>query len=167
MYHIFFICSVKGHLGCFENLAVTNRAAMKMLEQVSLWWDEGSFGICPRVVELDLEVIDSHVSEKRPCWFPQGLSIAFPLAMYECSSYSTSLPAGTVTCFVDLFILTGVRWHPNVIFIFILLMGKCVGCLSTSQTSEFPLLRIFLFRFVQHLVVICFVCLFVFWYLVS
>ncbi|KAL6053448.1 hypothetical protein STEG23_020417, partial [Scotinomys teguina] len=37
MYHIFLIhSSVEGHLGCFQVLAITNNAAMNIVEHVSL-----------------------------------------------------------------------------------------------------------------------------------
>ena len=37
MYHIFLIHSlVKGHLGCFQVLAMTNKAAMNIVEHTSL-----------------------------------------------------------------------------------------------------------------------------------
>ena len=49
MYHIFFIhSSVEGHLGCFQFLAIMNKAAMNIVEQVSLWGDGASFGYMPR-----------------------------------------------------------------------------------------------------------------------
>ena len=45
MYHIFFIdFSVEGHLGCFQVLAITSKAAMNIGEQVSLWYEYASFG---------------------------------------------------------------------------------------------------------------------------
>ena len=38
VFHIFFIhFSVEGHLGCFQFLAITNKAGMNIVEQVSLW----------------------------------------------------------------------------------------------------------------------------------
>jgi hypothetical protein len=38
MYHIFFIHSlVKGHLDCFQFLDIMSKAAMNIVEQVSLW----------------------------------------------------------------------------------------------------------------------------------
>ena len=39
---------VEGNLGGFQFLAIMNRAAMNMTEQVSLWEDEVSFGYMPK-----------------------------------------------------------------------------------------------------------------------
>jgi hypothetical protein len=36
------------HLGCFQFLAITNIAAMYLVEQVSLWYGGASFGYTPR-----------------------------------------------------------------------------------------------------------------------
>ena len=49
MNHIYFIfTSVERHLGCFQFLAATNKAAMNIVEQVSLWDVGASFGYMPR-----------------------------------------------------------------------------------------------------------------------
>ena len=50
MNHILFIhfFSVEGHLGCFQFLAIVNKAAMNIVEQVSLWYGEASFGYMPK-----------------------------------------------------------------------------------------------------------------------
>jgi hypothetical protein len=49
MNHIFFIhSSVEGHLGCFQFLAIMNKAAVNIVEQVSLWYNKASFGYIPR-----------------------------------------------------------------------------------------------------------------------
>jgi hypothetical protein len=54
MYHIFFIhSSVEGHLGCFQFLAIMNKAAiyttiMTIVEYMSLWHSGASFGYIPR-----------------------------------------------------------------------------------------------------------------------
>ena len=57
MYLIFLIHSlVEGHLGCFQILAISNNAAMNIVEQVSLLYVEYLLGICPRMVYLGLEV---------------------------------------------------------------------------------------------------------------
>ena len=57
MYNIFLIdSSVKGHLGCFQVLAMTNNTAMNIVEHMSLWYDCGIYlDIYPKVVLQDLE----------------------------------------------------------------------------------------------------------------
>ena len=58
MNHIFCIhSSVMEHLGCFQLLAITNKAAMNIVEQVPLWHGRTHLlGIFPRVVWLGLQV---------------------------------------------------------------------------------------------------------------
>jgi hypothetical protein len=49
MSHTFFIYSlVKGHLGCFQFLAIINKAAINTVEQVFLWQDGVSIGYMPK-----------------------------------------------------------------------------------------------------------------------
>ena len=49
MYHIFCIhSSIEGHLGSFHLLAIKNKAAMKMLEYVSLLYLGAAFVYIPR-----------------------------------------------------------------------------------------------------------------------
>jgi len=49
MYHIFCIhSSVEGHLGSFQLLAIINKAAMNIVEHVSLLYVGASFGYMPR-----------------------------------------------------------------------------------------------------------------------
>jgi hypothetical protein len=51
MYHIFCIhSSVEGHLGSFQLLAIVNKAAMNIVEQVSLLYVGASSGYIPRSV---------------------------------------------------------------------------------------------------------------------
>ena len=40
--------SVEGHLVCFQLMAITNKAAMTIVEHVSLWYGEASFGYMPK-----------------------------------------------------------------------------------------------------------------------
>jgi hypothetical protein len=49
MYHVFFSYSlVDGHQGCSQFLAITNKAAMNIVDQVFLWYSGASFGYVPR-----------------------------------------------------------------------------------------------------------------------
>jgi len=51
MYHIFCIhSSVEGHLGSFQLLAIINKAAMNIVEHVSLLYVGASFGYMPRSI---------------------------------------------------------------------------------------------------------------------
>jgi hypothetical protein len=45
MYHIF---CIEGHLGSFQLLAIINKAAMNMVEHLSLLYVGASFGYMPR-----------------------------------------------------------------------------------------------------------------------
>jgi hypothetical protein len=57
MYHIFCIhSSVEGHLGSFQLLAIIKKAAMNIVEHVSLLPVGASTGICPGVVLVDPQV---------------------------------------------------------------------------------------------------------------
>ena len=42
--------SIEGYLGCFQLLAISNKVAMKMVEQVSLWYCGGSLGYVPKSI---------------------------------------------------------------------------------------------------------------------
>jgi hypothetical protein len=49
MNHIFCIhSSVVGHLGCFQLLAITNKAAMNIVEHLPLWHGGASFEYMPK-----------------------------------------------------------------------------------------------------------------------
>jgi hypothetical protein len=51
MNHIFSIhSSVEGHLGCLQLLAITDKAAMNIVEHMSLWYGGESFGYMPKSV---------------------------------------------------------------------------------------------------------------------
>ena len=54
--YIFYIYSlVKGHLGCFQILAMTDSAAINIVEHMSLCTIEHPLDIYPKVVLLGLE----------------------------------------------------------------------------------------------------------------
>ena len=45
---LFIHSSLEGYLGCFQFLAIMNKASMNLVEQVSLWDVGESFGYMPR-----------------------------------------------------------------------------------------------------------------------
>ena len=47
-YIIYIHSSVEGHLGCFQLLVITNKAAMNIVEHVPLWHSGASFGYIPK-----------------------------------------------------------------------------------------------------------------------
>ena len=58
MYHIFCIhSSVEEHLGSIQLLAIINKAAMNIVEHVSLLHVGASLGICPGMVLLGVQVV--------------------------------------------------------------------------------------------------------------
>ena len=51
MNHIFFIhSSIEGHLGSLQLLAITDKAAVNIVEHVPLWYGRASFGYMPKSV---------------------------------------------------------------------------------------------------------------------
>jgi hypothetical protein len=58
MYHILCVhSSIEGHLGSFQLLAIINKAAMNIMEHVSLLHVGAPFGIFPGVVLLGPQVL--------------------------------------------------------------------------------------------------------------
>ena len=95
MYHIFCIhSSVGGHLGSFQLLAIVNKAAMNIEENVSLLHVGASFGYMPRsgIAGSSGSTVSNFL---RNC--QTDFQIAIPPATEECSSFSTSSPASAVT----------------------------------------------------------------------
>ena len=39
---------MEGHLGCFQFLDITNKAAMNIVEHVPLWYGKTTFGYMPK-----------------------------------------------------------------------------------------------------------------------
>ena len=100
MYHNFCIhSSVEGHLSFFQLLAIINEAAMNIVEHVFLLYVGESFGYMPRSgIAGSSGSTMSNYLKKHQTDFQTGLyQLKIPLAMEECSSFSTSSPASAVT----------------------------------------------------------------------
>ena len=88
--------TVEGHLGCFQFLAIMNKATMRIVEQVSLWI---LLGIFSGVVQLDFEV-DQFSSSRGTTTLWQD-AVASTISGWGCPD-STSSSAWAVICFIDL-----------------------------------------------------------------
>jgi hypothetical protein len=135
MYHIFCIdSSVEGHLGSFQLLAMINKAAMNIVEHVSLLYVGASFGHMPR----------SGISGSN---FLSNCQTDFHSGCTSLQSHQESVPLSPHPHqhllspeFLILTILTGVRWNLRVVLICIFLMTKDVEhffrCFPVSRYSS-------------------------------
>ena len=114
MYHIFFIhSSVEGNLGCFQFLATTNKVAMNIVEQVSLWYSWVSFGYTPRrgIGESQCRTFSNFLRNYQ-IYFQNGCTSLHSHQQWR------SVPLAPHTChhvlsleFLILAILMGLRWN--------------------------------------------------------
>ncbi|KAL6042874.1 hypothetical protein STEG23_007559 [Scotinomys teguina] len=68
-----------GHLGCFQVLAITNNAAMNIVEHVSLWYDWAFFGYMPKSARTSSTILNKHGESGQPCLVPDfsGNALSF------------------------------------------------------------------------------------------
>ena len=162
MYHIFLIHSlVKGHLGCFQVLAMTNKAAMNIVEHMSLWHDGASFGyiaksgitgswgrLFPNFLRnhhIDIQggctSLHSHQQYRSVPFSPQPLQ-------YKLSSV-----------FLILAILTDIRWNLRVGLICISLYVehflKCLSAILDSSVESSLFRSVFHFFLLDYVVFWC------------
>ena len=104
MNHIFCIhSSVVEHLGCFKLLAMTNKAAMKVVEHVPLWHGGASFAyIFKSGIAGSSGRSISNFLRNLQVDFKCLYQFTIPRAMEKCSYFSTSSPTCDVTCGFDL-----------------------------------------------------------------
>jgi hypothetical protein len=146
MYHIFCIhSSVEGHLGCFQLLAIINKAAMNIVEHVFFLPVVTSSGYMSRrgIAGYSSSTMSNFL---RNCQndFQSGCTSlqshqqwrSVPLSPHPCHHLLSPE-------FLILTILTGVRWNLRVVLICISLMIKDVEILSgASQPFGIPQVRI-------------------------
>jgi len=143
MYHIFCIhSSVEGHLLSFQLLAIINKAAMNIVEHVSLLYVGASFGyMAKRGIAVSSGSSMSNFLRNLQTDYQNG-----------CTSLQSHQQWRSVPCFphphqhllspefLILAILTGVRWNLRVVLICISLMTKDVEhffrCFSVIQQSS-------------------------------
>ena len=129
MYHIFCIpSSVEGHLGSFQLLAITNKAAMNIVEHVSLLHVGASSGYMPRsvIAESSGSMLSNFL---RNCQtdFQSGYT-----SLQSNQQWRSFPPFPHPHCYLlspefwNLAILTGMRWNLRAVLICIYLMVKDV-----------------------------------------
>jgi hypothetical protein len=115
-----------GHLGCFQHLAITNKAAMNIVDQVSLWHGGASFGYIPKS-----GVTGS--SGRSISNFLRNLQIDFQSGCTSLQSHQQwrSVPLSPYPLqhvlspeVLILAILIGVRWNFRVVLVCIYLITK-------------------------------------------
>ena len=95
MYYIFYIhSSVEGHLGSFQLPVIINKAAMNIVEHVSLPQSGGIHWFYDQEwYSRVLRKGHAQFSEESPDWFPEWLyHPTIPPAVKQCSSFPTSPP---------------------------------------------------------------------------
>ena len=141
MYHIFGIhSSVEGHLGSFQFLAIINKAAMNIGEHVS-FLRLGTSYMPRRGVAGSSGSTMSNFLRNRQTDFQSGCTNLqshqqwrnIPLSPHPCQHLLSPE-------FLNLVILTGLRWNLRVVLIFIYLMIKDVEhffrCFSAIRYSS-------------------------------
>jgi hypothetical protein len=138
MHHTFCIhFSVEGHLGSFQLLATINKAAMNIVEHVSLLHFGVSSGYMPRSgIARSSGSTMSTLLRNRQTDFQSGCTRLQSHQQWRSVPFSTSSPVSAVTRFYFykyklyiifiLAILIGMRWNLRVILICISLMAKHV-----------------------------------------
>jgi len=129
MYHIFCIhSSVEGHLSSFQLLAIINKAAMNIVEHVSLLYVGASFGCMPRSgIAGSSGSTMSNLLRNLQTDFQSGCtSLQSHQQWRSVPLFSTSSQHLLSPEFLILAILTGVRWNLRVVLICISLMTKDV-----------------------------------------
>ena len=143
MYHIFCIhSSVEGHLGSFQLLAIKNKAAMNIVEHVSLLHVGASSGYMPRSgIAGSSGSTMSNFLRNRQTDFQSGCTSLQSHQQWRSVPLSPHPHQHLLSSeFLILAILTGVRWNLRVILICVSLMTNDVehffSCLSAIQVSS-------------------------------
>jgi hypothetical protein len=143
MHHIFYIhSSVEGHLGYFQLLAITNRAAMNIVEHVFLLPVGTSSGYMPKraIAESTGSTMSSFL-RNRQTDFQSGCTSLQSHQQWRSVPLSPHLHQHLLSPeFLILPILTGMRWNLRVVLICISLMIKDVEhflkCFSAFRYSS-------------------------------
>jgi hypothetical protein len=142
MYRIFCIhSSIEGYLGSFQLLAIINKAAMHIVDQVSLLYVGASFGYMPRsgIAGSSGSTVSSFLRNRQTDFHSGCTSLQ---SHQQWKNIPLSLHPHQHLLSPELLILaivTGIRWNLRVVLICISLMTKDVEhffrCFSTVQDS--------------------------------
>ena len=144
MYLIFCIhSSVEGHLGSFQLLAIISKAAMNIVEHVSLLHVGASSGYMPRsIIAWSSSSTMSSFLRNRQTDFQSGCTSSQSHQQWRSVSLSPHPHQHLLSPeFFILAILTGVRWNTGVDLMCISLRMLNIS-LGVSQPFEFPQYRI-------------------------
>ena len=136
MYHIFCIhSSVEGHLGYFQLLAIINKAAMNIVEHVSFLPVGTSSGYMPRSGILGSSSSPmSNFLRKCQTDFQSGCTSLQSHQQWRCVPLSPHPRQHLLSPeFLNLAIMTGVRWNLRVVLICISLMIKDAEHFSSAS----------------------------------
>jgi hypothetical protein len=134
MNHIFYShSSVVGHLSCFQLLAITNKAAMNLVEHVPLWHDGASFGSSGRSIPNFLKNLQ--IDFQSGC--PSLQSIQQWRSVLSLYPHQHMLSPEVLF----LAILIGVRWNLRVILIYISLITMDFFFMCFSAIWNSPVMK--------------------------
>jgi hypothetical protein len=143
MYHIFCIySSVEGHLGSLQLLAIINKAAMSIVEHVSLLQAGTAFGYMPtRGIAGSSSSTMSNFLRNQQTDFQSGFRSLQSHQQWRSVPLSPHPPQNLLSSEFWIFvILTPVRWNFSVVLICISVMNKDVEsffwCFSAIQYSS-------------------------------
>ena len=120
--------SVQRHLGSFQLLAIINKAAMNMVEHVSLLYVEASLGYMPRsgIAGSSGSTISNFLRNYQTD-FQSGFTSLQPHQQWRSVPLSPHSHKHLLSSeFLILAILTGMRWNFRVVLICIFLMTRDV-----------------------------------------
>jgi hypothetical protein len=132
MYHIFCTCSsVEGHLGSSQLLAIINKAAMNILEHVSLLQVGTSSGYMPRrgIAGSSISTMSNFLKNWQTDFQSGCINFQSHQQWRSDSLYPYPHEHLLSPEFLTLAILTGVRWNFRVVLICISLMTTNVEVL--------------------------------------